>query len=337
MTDDVDSRVGDTLSVLKSRSACVLVTGANGFIGRALCEALTAAQIPCVAFDRVFDVTPDSGDGCRLTGDITDAAAVEALFARQPITHVVHGGGISGPAVAPANPRLIHAVNTVGTLNLLDAAVRHGVSRFIQLSSIAVYGHHPTRVPVAEDAALLAADYYGASKVAAEKIALSYRHNAGLGVVALRLASVYGPGRRVPCVVGRLFASMESGRPVTVSGPASNPRQLIHINDCLNAILLSLSTPKIPLFVYNIAAGYCVSESEVAAEAAAIDSRVRFEVSDTEEFFDNHIGPLRTEAARRDLGFDARTGLRDGLRAYWRIRLHEQACGNDTHAMRARL
>lgn len=305
---------------LKSQQENIIVTGANGFVGRTLCDALAISGIPCIGFDRVFD-DDAAGSMERIRADVTDASAVDAVFAAHRISQVVHGGGISGPAIASGQPGLIHGINVMGTLNLLEASRRHGVSRFIQLSSIAAYGNHPALSQVKEDAPLLATDFYGASKAAAERIAMSYRESAGLDVVALRLASVFGPGRRAPCVIGALFASAQTGQTAVVSAPGRNSRQLIYIDDCVEAILATLVAPLLPQFAYNIATGNCVAESEVANEAVALDPRVAFTISEEEKFFDNHLGPLCIDAAKRDLGFETRTSLQEGLRKYWRTRL----------------
>lgn len=306
---------------LKGQPENILVTGANGFVGQALCKALVTSGVPCIRLDH----DRIAGSGKRIQADVTDAFAVDAVFAAHKISHVVHGGGISGPAIAPGQPGLIHRVNVIGTLNLLEASRRHGVSRFVHLSSIAAYGHHPVLSRVREDVPLLATDFYGASKAAAERIAISYRETAGLDVASLRLASVFGPGRRAPCVIGALFASIQSGQAAVVSAHGRNPRQLIYIDDCVEAIIAALAAPMLPQFAYNIATGNCVSEVEVANEAAAIDSRVSFTISEEEKFFDNHLGPLCTNAARRDLGFETRTSLQEGLRKYWRTRLAEDS------------
>jgi nucleoside-diphosphate-sugar epimerase len=320
----LEAFVNDPLTAANAQANAVLVTGANGFVGRAVCTALLSLKIPVIGFDRIFDEESPLDSTHRVVGDITDPSTVRTLFSAHRITHVVHGGGISGPAVAHGRPGLIHAVNVSGTINLLEVALRHRVTRFLLLSSIAAYGNHPALETVPEDTPLLATDYYGASKAASETVARSFREHAGLDIIALRLASIYGPGRRVPCIVGGLFASAQSGQPAIVSAAARNPRQLIYIDDCVDAIMSSLAAPPRPLFAYNIATGQCISEYEVASEAAEIDKRVRFTISDEEKYFDSRLGPLSVDAARRDLGFEARTGLREGLRRYWSVRQASQ-------------
>jgi UDP-glucuronate 4-epimerase len=302
----------------------ILVTGANGFVGRVLCARLHAAQVRAVGFDREFGTAAHLPARCetQVIGDVTDADMLAALFEQTAIERVVHCGGISGAMLARDNPRLVFNVNALGTLNLVDSASRHSVSRFVLASSIAVYGDHPTLAPVSEEAGLFAVDAYGASKLVSENIGRSYRASRGLDLVALRFASIYGPGRSTPCLIGNLFSSMLTGCPAEVSAATTNPRQFIHVDDCVDAILLALAAARPLRFAYNIADGHCLSEASVAATAASLDARVRYDIVDDERYSDGRIGPLLIDSARGDLGFNPRIEMEEGLRGYWR----ERAC-----------
>jgi nucleoside-diphosphate-sugar epimerase len=192
--------------------------------------------------------------------------------------------------------------------------------RFVHASSIAVYGDHPAIAAIDESAALLAVDPYGTSKIASELIARSYRACSTLDVAALRFGSIYGPGRRTECVVGALYASTLTGQPAVVSAASTNPRQLIHVDDCVDAIIAVLATPRLPRFAYNIATGRIVSEAVVAALATAIDARVKYRIDTAEQFSDGRIGPLCIDAAQRDFGFLAKVDIVEGLNRYWHHR-----------------
>ncbi|MGF6596705.1 UDP-glucuronate 4-epimerase [Paraburkholderia sp. GAS448] len=300
----------------------VLVTGANGFVGRLVCEQLRSAYGRVIALDRAFALSDSSGPHAdhRVVADLSDRAMIKALFEDEKITAVVHCGGISGPMLARDDPALVHRVNVVGTLNMLDCASRHHVQRFVHASSIAVYGDHPAIVAINESAALLAVDPYGTSKIASELIARSYRACSTLDVVALRFGSIYGPGRRTKCVVGALYASTLTGQPAVVSAASTNPRQLVYVDDCVDAIIAVLTTPRLPQFAYNIATNRIVSEAAVAALAAAIDSRVKYRIDTAEQFSDGRIGPLCIDAAQRDFGFVAKVDIVEGLNRYWHHR-----------------
>lgn len=298
-------------------SATVLVTGGNGFIGRAVCRALHARGAHVVATDIAFDWNPDGAPWESIRCDLTNAAQVETLFRNRWIGGIVHSGAISGPMLSQNNPLKMHRVNAVGTLYLLESARTHGAGRFVLLSSIAVYGDHPTQTRVAESAPLQATDPYGASKVAAERFALCYRTSFDMPVVALRVASVYGPGRRTQCLVRALIDSARAdAASVDISRSPLSLRQLIHVDDCVQGVLLVLDSRASPQFAYNIASGTAISEAELAAAVAARFDGTRYRTFDAPRHFDGHIGPLDISAAARDLGFVPRISLDQGLSSF---------------------
>ncbi|HWH82576.1 MAG TPA: NAD(P)-dependent oxidoreductase [Burkholderiaceae bacterium] len=291
-----------------------LVTGANGFVGRGVCRALAATGTALLAADIGFDVGMPVIDGMRrVTCNVTDIDAVQRLFATNAIERVVHGGAISGPMLARDDPHKVHRVNAMGTLHLLESARVHGSRRFLLLSSIAAYGDHPTLAPVDEHAPLLATEPYGASKVAAERFALSYRESFSMEIAALRLASVYGAGRRSPCLVQSLVdATIPGAKPVPVSASPASIRQLLHVDDCVDSILCALEAPTLGQFAYNIANGV-VSESDLLRHVTDAFGPPAVEIIDSPRLFDGHLGPLTTGAARRDLGFRARISVMVGV------------------------
>jgi UDP-glucuronate 4-epimerase len=300
-----------------SMSASVLVTGGNGFIGREVCRILHARGAPVVASDVAFDGNLDGAPWERSRCDLTDAAQVESLFRTREIGRIVHSGAISGPMLSHGDPLKMHRVNAVGTLYLLEAARTRGIGRFVLLSSIAAYGDHPTQARVPETAALLATDPYGASKVAAERFALCYRTSFDMPVVALRVASVYGPGRRTPCLVRALIDSARADAArVDISRSPLSLRQMIHVDDCVQGVLLALDARAVPQFAYNIASGTAIPEAELAVAVSARFTGTRYHTFDTPRYFDGRIGPLDIGAAARDLGFVPRISLDQGLSSF---------------------
>jgi UDP-glucuronate 4-epimerase len=298
-------------------SACILVTGGNGFVGRAVCRALQTAGAHVVAADIDFDACVDGASWEQVRCDVTDPAQVQSLFRAHETGRVVHAGAISGPMLCRNDPLKMHRVNAAGTLNLLEAARTHRVERFVLLSSIAVYGDHLVRTCVAESAPLLAADPYGSSKVAAERFALCYKASFDLPVVALRVSSIYGPGRRTQCLVRALIDSAkEDSACVDISRSPLSMRQLVHIDDCVQGVLLALNSAAPLQFAYNLASGTEISEAALAETIAARYQGVRYRLFDEPRFFDGHIGRLDIGAAVRDLGFVPRVPLEQGLSTY---------------------
>ena len=160
----------------------ILLTGGAGYIGSHMGVALAAAGLPYVVFDNFSNSQPgvlhrmkmlgqgSGGIGPVLVGgDIRDASALDAVFARYPITAVVHFAGLKSVAESMANPALYYEVNLAGSINLVRAMQRAGVKQLVFSSSATVYGD-PAYSPVPETAALAPANTYGWSKLLVEQV-----------------------------------------------------------------------------------------------------------------------------------------------------------------------
>ncbi|TGD73123.1 UDP-glucose 4-epimerase GalE [Mangrovimicrobium sediminis] len=156
----------------------ILVTGGAGYIGSHACVALLEAGYRVVvldslrnssaqALDRVGEITGQSVE--RLAGDIRDAACLDGLFARYPVSAVMHFAGLKAVGESVEQPLAYYQVNVHGTLTLLEAMQRAAVTRFIFSSSATVYGDPPS-VPIREDFPTGATNPYGRSKLMVEQI-----------------------------------------------------------------------------------------------------------------------------------------------------------------------
>ncbi len=178
-----------------------LVTGANGCIGAWVIKLLTAAGADVVAFDIGTDEHRhrliNAGELPAVTwvrGDLTIRDDVVA--AAEGVTHIIHLAALQIP-FCRADPSHGAAVNVVGTANVFEAALHHGVSQIAHASSIAVYGRasdYAERI-LPYDAPRLPTTLYGVYKVACEDLATVYWHESGVRSVGLRPHTVFGPGR----------------------------------------------------------------------------------------------------------------------------------------------
>src|SRR5690606_27532373 len=136
--------------------------------------------------------------------DLRDTHRLHQLAFGQDLDSIVHCGAHSGPMVARDNPYDLVAVNVVGTANVLEVARLQRVRRFVNCSSVSVYGS-TSAGPVREDPALHPSTVYGATKLAAEHLATAYAREHGLDAVSLRLSWVYGPRRTTSCLLRRMI------------------------------------------------------------------------------------------------------------------------------------
>lgn len=193
---------------MKYGNTSVLVTGADGFIGSQLTEALSAAgaKVTALAQYNAFDshgwldsLPPDLAGSVTLErGDIRDAAFVAGLAeGRDVIFHLAALIAIPYSYVAAQS---YIDTNVTGTLNILEAARRHGVRRVVHTSTSEVYGTAIT-TPIAESHPLQGQSPYAASKIGADMMAEAYARSFDLPVVTLRPFNTYGPRQSERAVI----------------------------------------------------------------------------------------------------------------------------------------
>ena len=277
----------------------VLITGSAGLVGHAVRRRLEADHVPVLPVDR----DARSHDGIdQVPCDVTDRAAVTALFRRYQVTAVVHCGGVSGPMVSADDPRTIVEVNVGGTANLLEAARRRQVSRFVYCSSIAAYGLTPPG-PVAESAPLRPLDVYGATKASGEHLVSAYRVEHGVPGVSLRLSTVFGPRRRTDCLIRSLLLDAAAGRRTRVPVAADAPQQYLPVDDAAAAVLAALRVPQVG-DAYNVTGDTLLTVEQVVEIVRRVDPRVEAEPAAADPAGAARW-PSRLDigAAARDLGY----------------------------------
>ena len=300
----------------------VLVTGAEGLIGRPVIEALTARGDRVIALDRDRPHFDHPSIVC-LAADLRDLPRAHAIMSATRVDAMVHCGAVSGPMVAVDNPFFICETNITGTANLLEAARIHGLRRVVYCSSITAYG--PTgEGPIGEDHALRPTSVYGGTKAAGEQILGGYRHQHGVDGVALRIGWVYGPGRRTACVLREAIRAALEGRPALLSGPADFPRQYVHIEDVVRAMLLALDAAELPSLAYNLTGGSFLPLSAIRDALSGVLEGGQVELDQSAPSGDVRQGRLDLSRIRDELGFEPAITLEDGLASYrdW-LREHE--------------
>ncbi|MCX6905687.1 MAG: SDR family NAD(P)-dependent oxidoreductase [Verrucomicrobia bacterium] len=227
-----------------------LVTGGAGFIGSHVCERLLLAGHAVWAFD---DLNPFYAPALKeqnlrelkarqgrfefVRGDITDGAAVQALFDGIKFDQVIHLAARAGVRPSLEQPALYQRVNVEGTVNVLEAARRTGVRKAVLASSSSVYGVN-AKVPFAEsDPIFSAISPYAASKLACEALGHVYHHLYGMDVVMLRFFTVYGPRQRPDLAIHKFARLIAAGQPIPVFGDGATARDYTYITDILEGVM----------------------------------------------------------------------------------------------------
>ena len=222
-----------------------LITGAAGFIGSHVAEALLADGESVVGldnFDAFYDRSvkednlrgPRAANGfCFVEADIRDADALDEVFRGSgPFDVVLHLAAKAGVRPSIADPLGYASVNIVGTLNLLQSAVRQDpLPRFVLASSSSVYGNSP-KVPFSEsDNVDNPISPYAATKKACELICHTYHHLHGLPIWCLRFFTVYGPRQRPDLAICKFTRKILAGEPIEMFGDPTTSRDYTYIDD----------------------------------------------------------------------------------------------------------
>jgi UDP-glucose 4-epimerase len=227
----------------------VLVTGGAGFIGSHLADRLLAEGMRVISVDdlttgRIANLSEARGYGKEFTFFNMDVRAdgLNALFERHRPEVVFHLAAQSGVRPSLDDPAKDASINVMGTLNVLDCAVRTGVKKVVYAASGGTIYGEPKRIPVKESAAQGShpASPYGISKKVAVDYLSFYQRYRGLDYTALALGNVYGP-RQDPYgeagVVAIFAARMIAGEACTIFGDGNQTRDYVFIDDVVHGFV----------------------------------------------------------------------------------------------------
>ncbi|HEY8414966.1 MAG TPA: SDR family NAD(P)-dependent oxidoreductase [Thermaerobacter sp.] len=323
------ARVGEALRVL--------VTGAAGFIGAHVVEALAGEHRVMAVDDFSSGIVQRVGDIAVRRLDVTDPDGVRRVFRDFRPDAVLHLAAQVGVERSPAEAHRHLDVNVYGTMNVLRAAAACGTGRVVFASSAAVYGN-PRRLPVDEDHPKEPVSVYGRSKLAAEWLVREYARGRGLEYVILRLGNVYGPRQRRETgpVVASFFLDALKGRGPTIHGAGLQTRDFVYVGDVARAFRLALDCP--PGVVANIAGGSATSIRELAEMVCGLVG-----ASVQPRYGPPRPGDIRNsvlviDVARRQLGWEPAVDLATGLREtfeWYRAVAAERAAATEWPGIRA--
>ncbi|MBQ0901398.1 GDP-mannose 4,6-dehydratase [Micromonospora sp. U21] len=222
----------------------VVVTGAGGFIGSHLVEALVAGgqQVRALVHYNgagthgwLDTLSPDQLANVEvIAGDIRDRGITQRLVdGTKVVYHLAALGGIPYSYLAPQS---YVDTNITGTLNVLESARVAGVDRVVVTSTSEVYGT-ATTVPMTEDHRLRGQSPYAATKIGADKLAESYHLSFGLPVVTLRPFNTFGPRQSTRAVIPTIISQLAKGRGGVELGALTTTRDLLYVADTVAAFI----------------------------------------------------------------------------------------------------
>lgn len=305
----------------------ILVTGAAGFIGSNFVFHMLKAHPD---YDIVgLDALTYAGNLETLESvmkdphfrfvkaDITDKAAIDALFDEEHFDKVVNFAAESHVDRSIEDPGIFLRTNILGTQVLMDASIRTGVSRFHQVGTDEVYGDLPLDRPdlfFTETMPLTASSPYSASKASADLLVMAYHRTYGLPVTISRCSNNYGPFQFPEKLIPLMIANARADKPLPVYGEGLNVRDWLYVEDHCRAIDMILENGRVGE-VYNIGGHNEKANIEVVkiilAELGKPESLITF-VTDRKGHDQRYaIDPAKIHA---ELGWLPETKFEDGIR-----------------------
>jgi UDP-glucuronate 4-epimerase len=276
-----------------------LVTGGCGFIGSHLVESLIA-------------------DGWKVSiMDVQQFADIRHDYPHSSdYSVVVHLAAKAGVRPSIADPVGYYDTNVNGTLRLLEWAKASGVKQFVFASSSSVYGVNP-HVPWREDAELIPASPYAATKIAGEALGRTYARLYGIRFIALRFFTVYGPRQRKDLAIRTFAERMVAGQPITVYGNGRSSRDYTYIDDIVQGIKAAMMVYTGNAFeVFNLGNTHPISLRQMVAElerVLGVKARINRQ---PDQPGDVPITWANIDKAKELLGYQPTTSFEQGM---WRF------------------
>ena len=310
-----------------SRAGTVLVTGAAGFIGSTLVDALLAEGREVVGLDS-FDsfyaesekqqnIEAASKSACfrMVRGDVRDADLLRTLLAETRFDCIVHLAALAGVRPSLERPSAYADVNVSGTSTLLEMAVACDQPRFIFASSSSVYGERESGPFVETDRVDRPISPYAATKKAAELVCHAFHNAHGLDVTCIRFFTAYGPRQRPDLAIRRFAERMLRGEPIPIFGDGSAVRDFTYVGDVVDGLVRAVDT-SLGYAILNFGAGRAISVLEMVSQLERA-----LGVSAKKDFQAPQVGDVpRTladiSAARKALGYEPRVRFEQGVELF---------------------
>ncbi|MCF7814769.1 MAG: GDP-mannose 4,6-dehydratase [Candidatus Cloacimonetes bacterium] len=304
----------------------VLITGAAGFIGSHLAEALVKEH-QVIGLDNFCDFYDPAikhknieellkNDNFKLIeADIRHQKTASEIFTENDFDLVIHLAAMAGVRPSIEDPQLYTEVNINGTVNLLEECKKHGIKKFIFASSSSVYGNNK-KVPFAEtDPVDHPISPYAATKKAGELICHTYHKLYAISLICLRFFTVYGPRQRPDLAIHKFTRRMLNGEEIPVFGDGTTRRDYTYIDDIIDGILKAVNYVD-STYVYDV---FNLGESQTISLQDMISTlEDTLQIKAEKKILPLQPGDVQQTFAditksRKILGYDPQIDFQDGI------------------------
>jgi len=298
----------------------IFITGGAGFIGIHLCKKLLELNHDVTVYDNFSNSLQENFTSIikqkvtLIFGDILDNSKLTTSMKNHDV--VIHlSAQISVPA-SIKNPKLTFDVNVNGTQNVLDACLQNDITKIIAASTAAVYQNTSTKIILDEVSPVEPQSPYGESKLEMENKIIDFTSIHNIDATILRFFNVFGIGQSLEYagVITKFKENIQNNCPLVILGDGAITRDFIHVDDVVDAIILSTSHSKNS--IYNIASGISTSISDLAKIMISIsgkDIKILYHPSRSGDIL---FSSADISLAKETLKFMPKISLKSGLEEF---------------------
>lgn len=292
----------------------ITVTGGAGFIGSHLVDRLIEDGHTVQVIDNLYTGNKEfvHSKAQFVELDIRDPKLYSVLEEFRP-DYIFHEAAQTEVSTSMIDPMLDCDINLMGLINLLNAAVKLDVKKFLMPSSAAVYGNLDT-LPLNEEMIGNPSSFYGLTKLTTEHYLRIYHEAFGLPYICYRYSNVFGPrqGNGGEGGVISIFAkAIVQGSPIIIYGDGKQTRDFIYVDDVVEANILGMQHQVTG--IYNVSTGISSSVNLLVDEFRNISGKDIEVVYDKPRLGDIRDSVLATDKSEKELLFTAKYNLHDGL------------------------
>ena len=287
--------------------ARVIVTGASGFIGLNLVRVLASLGAKITVIDRIQPAE-------RLPNVQFEWADLRHLDKVYEADYLIHLAAITNAGFAERYPLDTFEVNVLGTVNLLNHV---NISKRVLFPSTALV-YKASDTPIHEEAEIDLSSNYALSKNVGEQVVKFHCQRMGVGHTIVRFFNIFGPGQLPMYIVPQVLTQIKEHHRIEIRN-GTVMRDLLFVEDCIDAVLKLAVSTKASDSVFNIGSGHIVSIADVARAAVEASGQKDVEINDLEEFIEYSPTAIMADIGKVNSTIDwyPKTSLKEGLKRMW--------------------